>query len=162
MRLRRYNGFVVGVLALALLAVPLAEATETTRDEYTAAVEPICKASTQAIKKILKGVKGKVKAGKLKPAATQFAKAATALKKTWRQLGAVPQPAADEARLAKWLGYVKTEAELFQSMAKKLKAGDKAGVPAMEIRLVHNANLANSQVFPFDFTYCKSDPSKFT
>lgn len=162
MRLRRYSGFVVGVLALALLAVPLAEAIETTRDEYTVAVEPICKANTQANEKILKGVKGKVKAGKLKPAAAQFAKAATALKKTWRQLGAVPQPAADEARLAKWLGYVKTEAELFQSAGRKLKAGDKSGALAMEIRLEHNANLANNQVLPFEFRYCKFEPSKFT
>lgn len=162
MRSRRYSVFAVGAVALAWLAVPLAEATETTRPEYRETVEPICKTNTQANERILKGVKAEVKAGKLKPAATQFAKASTALKKTWRQLGAVPQPVADQARLAKWLGYVKTEADLFQRTAKKLKAGDKIGAFAMQIRFEHNANQANNQVIPFEFRYCKFEPSKFT
>jgi hypothetical protein len=152
----------VAVLALALLAVPLAEATETTRAEYTTRVEPICKANTQANEKILDGVRAEVKKGKLGPASKQFTRASAALKKTLGQLKAVPQPAADEARLAKWLGYVKTEAELFGSTAKKLAAGDKGGAQAMVIRLTHNANLANNQVLGFDFTYCRFDPSKFT
>jgi hypothetical protein len=149
-------------LALALLAVPMTEATETTRLEYKEAVEPICKANTEANEKILKGVRVEVREGKLKPAAVQFSRAGAALKKTSRQLGAVPQPAADQARLAKWLGYVKTEAELFQSTAKKLQAGNKNGALAMVIRLEHNANQANNQVLPFSFHYCRFEPSKFT
>jgi hypothetical protein len=149
-------------VALALLAVPLAEATETTRPEYRETVEPICKTNTIANERILKGVRAEVKAGKLKAAAVQFAKAGAALKGTWRQLGAVPQPAADQARLTKWLGYVKTEADLFQRTAKKLKAGDKIGAQAMVIRLTHNADQANNQVLPFEFRYCKFEPSKFT
>ena len=84
-------------------------AWNTTREGYVAAVEPICKANTEASGKILKGVKGEVRAGKLKPAAAKFARAATALKKTWRQLSAVPKPTADTAKLSKWLGYVKTD-----------------------------------------------------
>lgn len=105
-----------------------AQLAEVTRESYTAKVEPICKANTQANEKIFKGVKQEVKAGKLKPAATQFAKAASALKKTIAQLKAVPQPPADGARLDKWLGYVEEEAELFSSTSKKLKAGDKIGL----------------------------------
>lgn len=162
MRSRRYSVFAVGAVALAWLAVPLAEATETTRPEYRETVEPICKTNTQANERILKGVKAEVKANKLKPAATQFAKAAAALKGTWRQLKAVPQPVADQARLGKWLGYVKTEADLFQRTAQKLKEGNKIGASAMVIRLTHNANQANNQVIPFEFRYCKFEPSKFT
>ena len=121
-------------------------ATETTRAEYAAQVEPICKTNTQANERILKGVKTEVKQGKLKPAAKQFSKASAALKKALAQLKAVPKPAADQAKLTKWLGYVKTEAELFQSTSKKLATGNKIGAQAMVIRLTHNANLANDSV----------------
>jgi hypothetical protein len=148
--------------ALALLGASAAVAAEQTRDSYTAAVEPICKSNTQANERILGGVKQQVQAGKLKPAATQFSKAAAALKKAAAQLKAVPQPSADQAKLGKWLGYVQAEVELFESVAEKLRAGDKTGAQAMVIRLTHNANLANNQVLAFDFTYCRLEPSKFT
>lgn len=150
------------VLALALLAVPMAQATEVTRESYVAAVEPICKANTQANEKILKGVRGKVKAGQLKVAARQFSRAASALRKTITQLKAVPQPAADKTTLTKWLKYVSTEAELFESTAKELKANDKNAAFAMVIRLEHNAKQANNQVLDFEFRYCRFEPSKFT
>jgi hypothetical protein len=153
---------IVAVLALALLAVPMADATEVTRESYVEAVEPICKTNVEANEKILKGVRQKVKAGKLKDAAKQFTRAATALRKTVTQLKAVPQPTADQAKLAKWLKYVSTEAELFDSTAKKLNANDKNGAQAMVIRLTHNANQANNQVLGFEFHYCRFEPSKFT
>jgi hypothetical protein len=150
------------VLAMALLAAPFAQATEVTRESYTEAVEPICKTDTQANEKILKGVRQEVKSGKLAAAATQFSKASAALKKAIKQLKAVPQPTADQAKLAKWLKYVEEEANLFQKTATKLKAGDKAGAQAMVIRLTHNANQANNQVLGFEFHYCRFEPSKFT
>ena len=149
---------VLGVLSAASLAL----AAETTRAEYVAAVEPICKANTQANEKILKGVKAEVRKGQLKPASKQFAKAATALKKTLTQLQAVPQPAADQKTLAKWLGYVKTEATLFEKVGKKLKAGDKIGAEKMVVLLTHNAELANNTVLDFEFHYCRFNSSKFT
>jgi hypothetical protein len=159
---RRYAVYVATAVAMALLAVTTAAAVETTRLEYKEAVEPICKANTKANERILAGVRAKVKKSKLKPAAAQFAKASRALKRTWRELGAVPQPTADQARLAKWLRYVKTEADFFQRTAQKLKSGDKTGALAMVIRLEHNAKQANNQVLPFEFRHCKFEPSKFT
>ena len=151
------------VAAVAVLATAsLALATETTRAEYVAQVEPICKTNTQADEKILDGVEAEVKSGKLKPAAKQFSKASAALKKALAQLKAVPKPAADNAKLTKWLGYVKTEAELFASTAKKLKSGDKQGAGKMEVRLTHNANLTNNTVLAFEFHYCRVEPSKFS
>jgi hypothetical protein len=153
---------IVVVLTLALLAVPFAGAAEVTRESYAEAVEPICKANTEANEKILKGVRGKVKAGQLDAAAQQFSRAATALKKTVKQLKAVPQPTADQAKLAKWLKYVEAEAKLFESTAKKLKEDDKNGAQTMVIRLTHNANQANNQVLGFEFRYCRFEPSKFT
>jgi hypothetical protein len=153
----------VVVLVLSMLAAPLAQAAEeVTREGYTEAVEPICKVNAEANEKILKGVRAKVKAGKLDAAARQFSRAATALRKTIKQLKAVPQPSADQAKLAKWLRYVEAEATLFEKTAKKLKADDRNGAQAMVIRLTHNANQANNQVLAFEFRYCRFEPSKFT
>lgn len=158
---KSFGAMSVVVLALTMLAAPVAQA-EVTRESYKEAVEPICKSNTEANERILKGVRGKVKSGKLKAAGTQFARASTALKKTKGELEAVPQPPADQAKLAKWLGYVGTEGTLFQKTATKLKAGDKNGAQAMVIRLTRNANQANSQVLAFEFRYCRFEPSKFT
>ncbi len=148
------------MIATVIFAVPLALGAELTREEYVAKVEPICRANAQANEKILKGVRDKVKQGKLKAAGAQFAAASRALRKTLAQLEAVPQPKADAATLARWLGYVKTEADLFQKAAEKLKAGNKVAAQGMVVRLTHNANLANNQVLSFNFTHCKFDPSK--
>ncbi|HXS34898.1 MAG TPA: hypothetical protein VN758_14130 [Solirubrobacterales bacterium] len=150
------------VLAFALLAAPFAQAVEATRESYKEAVEPICKTNVEANERILKNVRAHVKAGKLKLAASQFTKAADALKKAIPKLKAVPQPPADQANLTKWLKYIGEEEGYFRQIAKKLKAGDKNGATAMQIRLSHTANQANNQVLAFEFKYCRVDPSKFS
>jgi hypothetical protein len=152
----------LATVALCVAVVSLASAAEVTRESYVAAVEPICKANTQANERILKGVRTEVKKGKLKAAGAQFAKAAAALNRTYAELKAVPQPSADAARLATWLGHVKTEAALFEKAGKALKAGEKTKAQKIVIQLTHNANLANDQVFSFNFHYCRFEPSKFT
>lgn len=147
-------------VAMLLGAVPTL-AAETTRESYKEAVEPICKANTEANEKILKGVRAKVKAGKLDAAARQFAGAAKALKRTRAQLLRVQQPADDAARLTKWLGYVKTEIELFEAVARKLANDEANSAQKMVVRLISNAKQANNQVLDFGFRYCKFQPSKF-
>jgi hypothetical protein len=152
-----------GLTVLALLLVAsLALGAEPTRESYAAQVEPICKKNAEANERILKDVQSEVKAGKLKVAAGQFANAAKALKTALTQLKAVPQPSADKAKLTKWLSYVKSEVELFESTAAKLNAGDKAGAEHLSVRLTHTVNLANSQVLAFEFNYCHVNPSQFT
>jgi hypothetical protein len=150
------------VLALGLLGVSLAAAAEVSKESYKAAVEPICQVNTKANEKILKNVKSEVKAGKLAPAGASFLKAAVALKKTYGQLAAVPQPPEDAAKLTKWLGYVKSEAGLFENAGKLLKGGQKAKAQTIVNQLTHNAELANDEVLSFDFRYCKFEPSKFS
>ncbi len=146
----------------AALSASLAIAAETTREEYRAAVEPICKANTKANEKILKGVRGEVRKGELKPAARQFAAAGRALKKARRELAAVPQPASDQARLGKWLGFVEAEVELFEKAAQELKAGNKLAAERTAVLLTREANRANNEVLGFEFDYCHGEPSKFT
>jgi hypothetical protein len=150
-----------GALAL-LLSASLAEAAEVSRAEYKASVEPICKANSEANDRILKGVRQMVKQGKLAPAGAKFLKASKALKKTHNQLGAIPQPTADEAKLATWLSYVKKEADLFQSAGKALKAGNKHKAQKFVNELTSNANKANATVLAFGFHSCRFEPSKYT
>jgi hypothetical protein len=152
----------VAAVLLLTMAVSVSVAAAPTRDEYRAQVEPICKTNTQANERILAGVRKLVKDGKLKAAGAQFSKAAVALKKALNELRSVPQPTADQARLTKWLGYIKTQVELFERIAQKLKSGDKVGAQAMVVKLTRTANQANNQVLVFEFKYCRLDPSKFT
>lgn len=159
---RIFGAICAFAMVWAMLAAPFAEAVEMTRQSYKEAVEPICKANTQANERILKGVRKEVKEGKLKLAGTKFGKAGTALHKALTQLKAVEKPTADEAKLEKWLSYVALEATLFQKAAKQLKAGNKSGAQATVIKLTHNANQANNQVLAFEFHYCRFEPSKFT
>jgi hypothetical protein len=149
------------VVAAALLGAVPSMAAEATRESYKEAVEPICKANTEANEKILKGVRSKVNAGKLDAAASQFRAAARALKRARTQLLQVPQPPADTARLTKWLGYVKTEIELFESAARKLANDERTSAVKMVVRLRNTANQANNQVLEFEFRYCRFQPSKF-
>lgn len=156
------SGLAAAGILVVLLAVSRAQATEITRPSYREAVEPICKVNTKANERIFTGVKAQVKANKASAAAVQFSKAASALKQTLAQLEAVPQPSADETRLAKWLGYVKSESQLFEATAAKLRAGNMYGAQAMVVRLTHTANLANNEAVAFEFEYCRLEPSRFT
>ena len=150
------------IATIALSTASLAVADDVTRDSYKIAVEPICKANGKANDRILKNVRQLVKKGKLKPAGTKFIKASAALKKTYRQLKAIPQPAADTAKLAQWLSYVKKEADLFNSAGKKLKANKKTAAQRIVIKLTSNANQANNLVIAFNFKDCRFQPSKYT
>jgi hypothetical protein len=158
----RLGAAFTAVAALVAVSASLAIAAEISRDEYKAAVEPICKANTKANERILKGVRGEVRKGELKPAARQFAAAARALKKTRQELAAVPRPAADKARLSKWLGYIKAEVKLFEATARELKAGNKFAAERMAVLLTREAERANNEVVGFEFNYCHGEPSKFT
>jgi hypothetical protein len=159
--MRFRNALAIVVLA-ALGVASLASAAEVSRETYKAEVEPICKTNTKANEKILKGVRAEVKKGKLKPAGVAFGKASKALKRAYAQLKAVPQPTADEGRLAKWLHYVQQEANLFNVGSKALKSGNKHKTQTIVVKLEHTARLANNQVLSFGFKYCKLEPSKFT
>ena len=152
----------LSLTAALLLSVAAPAALAMTRPEYKTAVEPICKKNSDANDRILKGVRDEVKHDKLKPAGTKFLKASSALTTAYNELKAVEQPAEDAAKLTKWLGYVKTEASLFASGGKALKAGNKKKAQQYVNQLNSNANKANATVLAFGFHYCKFEPSKYT
>jgi hypothetical protein len=152
-----------GVLCLMLGAlVPLASAAEVTRTEYKAQVEPICKTNIEANKRIFKGAKGEVEAGKLKQAAKHFARAKTAFEKTIKQIQAVPEPSEDETKLGKWIGYLKVDSSYIGKIGEALNAEKKNKAQSLSVRLNHNSKLANNTVLAFGFNYCRIDSSRFS
>jgi hypothetical protein len=151
----------LGVLCLGLGAQG-ALAAETTREEYVAQAEPVCKANTEANQRIFKGAKDQVKEGKLKAASSHFAKAKQALAKTVTQLSALPEPTADEAKLTKWIGYLGVERDLLGKIGTALQHEDKPGAQQLSVRLNRNSNLANNTVLAFGFDYCRIDPGRFS
>jgi hypothetical protein len=162
-RPNRRGGRLLAIAAVVLAAgASLALAEETTRADYKAAAEPICKANSEANEHILKGVRGKVKKGKLAPAGRQLIRAAAALRRTLVQLKAIPRPTADESRLAEWLKSVGEEAALLQQTGKALKAGKRNRAERLQAQLYSKARLANAIVLPFGFRYCLFEPSKYT
>ena len=155
---------VAALLAIALCAAAALAVTspDQTRETYVAQVEPICKTNTKANEQILAGVRKKIKNGQLSAAAGQFAKASSAFGKAVKQIKAVPQPAADTAKLAKWLGYLEGETKLLGEIGKALKADKKGLAQNLSIKLEHNGRLANNTVLVFEFNYCEIDSSKFS
>ena len=153
---------IVSLVAVAALvgAVPTM-AADATPETYKAEVEPICKVNTEANERILKGVRAKVKAGKYDAAARQFRAAGKALKKARAQLLGVPKPAEDATRLTKWLGYVKTEVQFFEAIARKLSNDELTSAQKMVLRLISTSKQANNLVLDYEFKYCRQQQSKF-
>ncbi|MEX2105881.1 MAG: hypothetical protein WD810_03180 [Solirubrobacterales bacterium] len=152
----------VAVLALLLVVIPPAGAAEgVTREEFVKQAEPICKTNVLANKRIFKGAKAEVKAGKLKLASTHFFRAATAFGRTIRQLAAVPRPPEDEAKLDRWFEVLRDEKRLIEKIGRALAVGDKHRAESYSVDLNRNSNLANNTVLGFGFAYCRIDPSRF-
>jgi hypothetical protein len=157
----------VAVCAAAMLITGSGHAAaltlaELTRAEYVTQVEPICQANTEANKRILKGARGKVKAGKLGPAGNQFMRASTAFGKTITQIKAAPRPVADDARLVKWFGFLEIVKTNLGKIGKALKSGNRVKANHEAIRAERSANAANNVSSIFPFHYCKLSPSRFS
>jgi hypothetical protein len=151
---------------MALLPAATASAEEApTRAQYVEAVEPICKANTDANRRILKNVKTKARSkaqSKVAEAGAQFIRASTAFGNAVQKLAAVPRPPADDARLLKWfkyLGIVKTN---LRKLGQALKADEKILAAHEQIRVERSSNAANNVGFIFEFDYCYLKASNFT
>jgi hypothetical protein len=149
-------------IAVALLvAAPVALAATPQQLEYTEGVEPICKRNSEANSRILKGVKGQVQRGDLKPAGRRFVRASTVLGKAVTQIDQVPKPAEYEAKLTKWVGYLRQEKVYLQQIGAALKAEDKIKAQKLAVKLNRNNNQANNTVISFPFKECRIDSSRF-
>jgi hypothetical protein len=146
----------------ALLAVAgAAYAEEPTREQYVAQVEPICQANTNANKRILKGVRDRVKGGELRKAGNQFIRASDAFGKTVQEIIAVPRPPSDSPRLEKWFKFLRIIQTDLRKVGSSLKAGNKVKATHESIRAERSGNAANNVSFIFEFRYCRITPSRF-
>jgi hypothetical protein len=155
----------VAAIAVAMLfsLAGVASAEEgPTRAEYVAMVEPICEGNTEANSRILKGVREKVRHGKLASAGGQFLRASTAFGKTVERIVAVPRPPADDTRLNKWFGFLEIVKENLRKVGIALKAGNRVRANHEVIRTERSANAANNVGSIFPFRFCKLTPSRFS
>lgn len=151
------------IAAVTLFAAAAAHAAEgPTREEYVAQVEPICERNTLANERILKGVRPKVNNGKLKAAGRQFIRASGRFGASVKEIAAVSRPPADDARLVKWFGFLKTIAKNLRQVGKALREENRVRAVHERIRVERSSNAANNVSFVFGFRYCRIVPSRFT
>jgi hypothetical protein len=154
---------VAATVAAALFVAAAAPAAEPpTREGYVAQVEPICERNTLENKRILNGVRDKVRRGRLGAAGGQFIRASEEFGDTVREIAAVPRPAGDNARLMKWFGFLKIIKTHLRNLGKALQARDRIRATHESIRVERSSNAANNVSFVFEFRYCRITPSRFT
>jgi hypothetical protein len=154
------------VAALVLVAVSVGAAVasaegETTRTEYVAHLEQICKPGSDATERAVHGVRADVRAERLAVAAGKFARAERIFKNTVRSISVVARPAADRATLSRWFAALGREEVYLGQMVKVLRADDVAGFERVSARFIHEGNRANNAVVSFGFNYCSFKPTRF-
>jgi hypothetical protein len=148
-------------VAVLLATIGVAAAEGPTREEYVAQIDPICERNTLETKRILKGVRDKVRQGKLGAAGGQFIRASEEFGETVREIAAVPRPPADDARLRKWFGFLRIVQKHLRNLGKALQERDRIKATHESIRVERSSNAANNVGFVFEFRYCRITPSRF-
>src|ERR1700754_56033 len=121
-RKRRIGVFTAVVLATGLLLARVATAAEApTRDEYVQQLETVCKPDAEATQRVMKGARADIRAERLARAAEKFAAAASIFGGTLTEISAVPRPAADEAKLDKWFGYLRNQESYLERITAQLR-----------------------------------------
>lgn len=136
-----------------LLIVSLASAEGMTRKEYVAEVDPICKAyEMKSVQPWTNSEKHQLSL--IRRLARERAQEGRNLDVLYLELKAVPQPRADEVRLTRWLGDLRSGALLLNGMSRAIRAGHPRRYRQLEARIKYDATLANKTVSRFDFAYC--------
>ncbi len=154
----------ISVTAMVLLPVAAASAEEPTRAQYVEQVDPICKANTEANKRILANVRTKARSKSpkaVREAGAQFIHASGAFDAAKKKIVAVPRPPADDARLLKWFKYLDIVKADLRKLGKALKANEKILAAHEQVRVERSANAANNVSFIFEFRYCHLSASNF-
>ena len=148
-------------MAVLLAAVSASAAEPPSRQEYVDQLEAICKPDALATQRAMKGARGDIKAERLAPAARKFGKAATIFGGTVKQISAVPRPAADTDKLAKWFTYLNRQTSYLQQITAQLRQEQAIKAQRLTARFIHNGNLANNVVLAFGFDYCSFKFSRY-
>ena len=149
-------------LATMLLVVASAPAAEApTRDEYVDQLEVVCKPDAEATQRVMKGARADIRAERLKPAATKFAKATSIFGGTVKEISGKPRPTADTERLRKWFTYLKRQESFLGQITAQLRQGHAIKAQKLTARFIHNGNLANNVVLAFGFDWCSFKFSRY-
>lgn len=149
------------LMAVLMVPVSATAAEAPTRDEYVDRLEVICKPDTEATQRAMKGARADIRAERLKVAAGKFARATGIFGSTVKEISAVPRPAADTQRLAKWFTYLKRQESYLGQITQRLRQDHAIKAQRLTARFIHNGNLANNVVLAFGFDYCSFKFSRY-
>src|SRR3954471_19910966 len=113
--------------ALCIVTFALAApgyAAETTRPEYVARLEQICKPGSEATQRAVRGVRAEVRDERLRAAAPKVARARRIFAHTVGAIAKVPRPSADRETLARWFTALGRENVALGRTAAALRAED--------------------------------------
>jgi hypothetical protein len=91
----------------------------------------------------------------------RFAKATSIFGGTVTQIGAVPRPRADKAKLDKWFGFLDRQEDYLQQITAALRKSEGIKAQRLTARFIHSGNLANNVVLAFGFDYCSFKFSRY-
>jgi hypothetical protein len=153
---------IAAALALALTFAASSPAAEVpTREEYVTRLEAICKPDNEATQRAMKGARSDIQAERIALAAAKFAKATVIFTGTVRGMKAVPQPAADQAKLGRWFGYLEAQEGYLRGVTTQLRANHVIKAQRLIARFIHSGNLANNVILPFGFSSCEFRFSRY-
>ncbi len=159
----------IGILAAVACAIviagvakaEIAPGTIPTREQYVAEIEPICEKNTDDNARILDGARQKVRSDKMPVAGNQFIRASKAFGKAVTQISKVPRPPADDARLLKWIKFLRIVQKNLKKIGLALKAENRVKANHEAIRAERSGNAANNVGSVFKFLNCHLQPSRF-
>ena len=149
-------------LLLALSLTPLVSpAAETTRPEYVAQLEKICKPGSEATERAVRGMRSDIRSERLQLAATKFSKAKRIFAGTVGSIAKVPRPAADRAILVRWFAALNREIDYLGRTAAALRAEDVPRFQRVSGRFFQEGSKANNIVVSFGFDHCNFKSSRY-
>jgi hypothetical protein len=157
----RGPSFAVALCLAIFAAATPGDAAGTTRPEYVAQLERICKPGSEASQRAVRGVRSEVRHERLRVAAPKVARAKQIFAHTVGAIAEVPRPSADRATLARWFTALRHETVALERTAAALRADDVARFEHVWADFVHQGNKANNVVVSFGFDYCNFKPSRF-
>lgn len=158
---RRLLSSAAACLALALVAVVGAAGAETSRSEYVASLEKICKPRSQATTRAVRGTRADVQSERFKVAAGKFAKARGIFAGTVSSIKKVPRPAPDRATLSRWFAALDREISYLDASIAALRAEDLPRFQRSSAQFFREGSKSNNIVISFEFDYCAFKSSRY-
>lgn len=158
---RRLPRSILVCLVLVLPVVAVAAGAELSRSEYVTQLEKICKPRSLATTQAVRGTRADVQAERFAAAAGKFAKARRIFVGTVGAIKRVPQPAADQATLARWFDALDRETTYLDRSIAALRAEDLPRFQRESAQFFRQGSKSNNIVISFEFDYCAFKSSRY-